>query len=208
MSTLARRMPLDHGDSPRPRWAVLGLIAAVHVGGLWSLMQIDAVREAVAEVAPIMVSLISTPPRPVVEPPPKPRIEPKQKPQIIAAPTLAPAEFEAPPMEPEPQPQPAEVAPPAPIVPPNFVAAYLDNPAPVYPSVSKKLGEAGRILLRVRVSADGLAERVEVESGSGYPRLDRAALGAVRRWKFVPARQGETAIAAMVRVPIIFELSK
>ena len=46
----------------------------------------------------------------------------------------------------------------------------------------------------------------QVERSSGYPRLDEAAVAVVRdRWRFVPARRGEEALAAWVRVPISFE---
>ena len=37
-------------------------------------------------------------------------------------------------------------------------------------------------------------------------RLDRAAEDAVARWRFVPARRGESAVEAWVLVPIVFKL--
>jgi protein TonB len=61
-------------------------------------------------------------------------------------------------------------------------------------------------MLRVLVTADGQAEQVDVRASSGSPRLDAAALEAVRRWKFVPARQGDRPLAAWVLVPISFRL--
>ncbi|RFO98311.1 energy transducer TonB [Rhodoferax lacus] len=89
---------------------------------------------------------------------------------------------------------------------PRFDAAYLDNPAPVYPPLSRRAGEEGRVLLHVLVEASGVAAQVEVRSSSGFERLDRAAMAAVRRWKFVPAKQGAEAVAAWVLVPIVFGL--
>jgi protein TonB len=62
------------------------------------------------------------------------------------------------------------------------------------------------VLLHVFVEASGAASRVEVRSSSGFERLDRAAVAAVGRWKFVPARQGTDAVAAWVLVPIVFSL--
>jgi protein TonB len=47
---------------------------------------------------------------------------------------------------------------------------------------------------------------VEIRTSSGVERLDRAALDAVRRWRFVPARQGDTPVDAWVLVPIRFSL--
>lgn len=101
---------------------------------------------------------------------------------------------------------PAPPAPPAAIVPPSFNANYLDNPAPAYPPLARRLGEEGRVTLRVHVEASGLPSQVEVRISSGSERLDQAALEAVKRWKFVPAKQGDVAVPASVVVPISFSL--
>ena len=68
------------------------------------------------------------------------------------------------------------------------------------------MGETGRVVLRVLVTATGAPERVELRTSSGSLRLDGAALEAVQRWKFVPARQGDTPVPAWVLVPILFTL--
>ena len=47
---------------------------------------------------------------------------------------------------------------------------------------------------------------VDVAQRSGSRDLDRAAVDAVRQWRFVPARRGEEPIAASVVVPIVFSL--
>ena len=192
----------------------MGAILAFHAVALWGLMQIESFREAVKDAAPIMVGLITlAPPEPPKPPPPPkpPEIKPKPKPQMIAAETPAPAAIEAPPPEPvvfEEPPPPTQGEPaPLPVIPPNFVAAYLDNPAPRYPDSSKRLGESGLVVLRVRVSPEGRAESADIEKSCGFPRLDRAALDAVRKWKFVPAKQGEQPVAATVLVPLNFELN-
>lgn len=90
----------------------------------------------------------------------------------------------------------------------SFDAAYLKNPPPIYPSISRRLGEQGKVELRVQVSAEGLAEQIELRLGSGFPRLDEAAREAVRRWRFAPARRGSTAISAWVIVPVNFQLQR
>jgi len=92
------------------------------------------------------------------------------------------------------------------VVPPRFDAAYLQNPEPGYPMLSKRLGEEGKVLLRVLVNPEGLAEQVEVRQSSGHARLDQAALGTVRRWRFTPARRGADRLAAWVLVPLSFQL--
>jgi protein TonB len=88
----------------------------------------------------------------------------------------------------------------------RFDADYLQNPKPVYPPMSRRLGEEGKVVLRVRVSAQGQALSVEVRQSSGFTRLDDAARSAVERWRFVPARQGEQAVEAWVLVPLTFTL--
>jgi protein TonB len=91
-------------------------------------------------------------------------------------------------------------------IPPRFDASYLDNPKPPYPPISRRLGEQGKVVLRVHVAADGSTTEVQVNTSSGYPRLDDSALATVRRWKFIPARLGQEAVAAWVLVPIAFTL--
>ncbi len=94
------------------------------------------------------------------------------------------------------------------VTPASFDAAYLRNPPPAYPALSRRLGEQGKVELRVFVSAEGAAETIEIRHGSGHLRLDEAALEAVRRWRFAPARRGDTAIGAWVVVPVLFQLQR
>ncbi|MDO9140206.1 MAG: energy transducer TonB [Methylobacter sp.] len=89
---------------------------------------------------------------------------------------------------------------------PNFNAAYLNNPTPNYPSISRRLGEQGLVLLLVQVTADGTAGSVELQTGSGSSRLDQAALEAVKKWRFTPAKRGEQPVSASVVVPVRFSI--
>lgn len=93
-----------------------------------------------------------------------------------------------------------------PVSPPSFGAAYLNNPPPAYPMMSRRLKEQGVTLLRVEVSREGRPQQVIVERSSGSSRLDNAASVAVRDWRFVPAREGDTAVAGWVTVPINWKL--
>lgn len=174
------------------------------------------------------------PPEPVIQPPkPRPVVKPAVRPSQPQPPVPVPAPLAAPqpglpetpvlasaaPTTPAPReapvvspaPAPVVVAPPAPppVVPlaePRFDAAYLNNPAPAYPSVSRRLGEQGKVLLRVHVDEQGVPLSVVVRTSSGHERLDNVALETVRRWKFVPARRGSEAVSAWVLVPIVFNL--
>jgi protein TonB len=72
--------------------------------------------------------------------------------------------------------------------------------------MSRRLGEEGKVVLRVRVSAQGASLAVEIKQSSGHARLDEAARSAVERWRFVAARQGTEAVEATVLVPLNFTL--
>ena len=92
------------------------------------------------------------------------------------------------------------------MVPPVFNAAYLDNPAPAYPPLARRAHEEGKVLVRVLVNVLGSAETAEIKSSSGSARLDAAALDAVKRWRFVAARQGDQTVPAWVVISITFSL--
>ena len=153
-----------------------------------------------------------TPPKPRVA---KPTPAPEPMPVAIADPTPAPA---APVGVVEPQPAakpveapvaaaPAPAAPPAPaIVQPSSDASHLNNPKPVYPAVSKRLGEQGKIVLRVLIGADGIPQKVEIKQSSGFERLDRQAVDTVSRWRFVPGTRNGVPETMWNLVPVNFVL--
>lgn len=92
------------------------------------------------------------------------------------------------------------------VVPPLAEADYLHNPPPTYPRMSRRLGEQGTVVLRVRISAQGLPEQVALRTSSGFARLDQAALDAVPRWRFVPGQRNGVAEAMWFNVPVRFVL--
>jgi protein TonB len=85
-------------------------------------------------------------------------------------------------------------------------ANYGFNPPPKYPAIAKRRGWQGTVRLRVSVSAEGYSEAVAIHSSSGHEALDESAVEAVRKWRFNPAKQGNTAVASSVIVPINFTL--
>ncbi|NWD90666.1 energy transducer TonB, partial [Pseudomonas sp. K5002] len=103
---------------------------------------------------------------------------------------------------------PAPPAPPAPapVTPASANAAYLKNPAPEYPSLAQRRGWEGTVLLRVHVLATGKPGEIQIQKSSGRQQLDEAALAAVKRWSFVPAKQGDVAQDGWVSVPIDFKI--
>lgn len=94
------------------------------------------------------------------------------------------------------------------IAPPQFGVAYLNNPLPVYPALARRMRMEGTVMLKVLVSKDGSPLKVEVASTSRYEVLDKAAAEAVKNWRFIPARQGDTQVDAWVQVPVAFHLER
>jgi protein TonB len=102
----------------------------------------------------------------------------------------------------------APAAPPAParIELPSSDAAYLNNPKPSYPALSRRLGEQGKVVVRVLIGVDGTAQQAEIRNSSGYDRLDQAALATVRSWRYVPGKRNGVAEAMWFNVPINYVL--
>lgn len=148
------------------------------------------------------------------------RSQRQDPPQLLAAPSqssIAEPDFSV--LEPQPrvasEPAPAKeavrAAPKADastgkITPPVFNAAYLRNPEPVYPVSARRRGEQGTVMLKVLVTREGTAASVSVDKTSGFAVLDQAALEAVRKWRFAPARHGAEPVESAVLVPIVFRL--
>lgn len=203
-------------------------VVAFHIAALWA-MQSGLLRRVVEIVVPaeIVVEFLA-PPAPKVQPqppaPPKatPFKQPAPKatapvktiaplPLAIADPTPSP---NAPtgaiaPAVPAPQvAAPAAEAPPAPVRVqlPSSDADYLQNPKPSYPPMSKRLGEQGKVVVRVLIEVDGKAQKAEIKQSSGFDRLDQAALNTVLRWRYVPGKRAGVAEAMWFNVPINFVL--
>lgn len=198
--------------------AGLGAVIAAHVALAAVLVSLDVLPAPslpqtlrvsllpMAAEAPAPVPAAAASPRP-----PVPRPQPAKAPVLAAAADAShsasvPEAHEAPPPAAAAAPATSAAPASAALSPPRFDADYLRNPAPVYPAISKRIGEAGKVLLRVFVDADGRPGTIEIRSSSGSSRLDQAALDAVRRWQFVAARQGDQAVGAWVIVPILFTL--
>jgi protein TonB len=202
----------DSGNPGRPLFSLTGAAAAHAALLAFAALVVPAeeLKKAIAPMTVRLVEILPDAPKPPPETPKPKRVLPPPPQQLLASstPSEAPTAFVVPPQPPSPAPAaPINVAPaPVAITAARFDADYLDNPKPLYPLASRRYGEQGKVLLRVHVSAAGLAEKIEIKTGSGYPRLDQAATDAVSRWRFVPARRGDQPVAARVLVPINFQL--
>ena len=83
---------------------------------------------------------------------------------------------------------------------------YHTNPRPDYPIPSLRRREEGIVLLNVQVQANGTPAAISLNRSCGHPLLDRAALDAVRRWTFEPARAAGVPVSSLVVIPVRFSL--
>ncbi|MBA4263276.1 MAG: energy transducer TonB [Comamonadaceae bacterium] len=210
--------------------AVLGF----HVLGLWAL-QTGLLRRAVELVVPVQVLAdMIEPPQPQVTPAPppaQPQPTPVQKtvaqPRPVTQPSPQPvAIIDATPaphaptgsVEPQPPaaPAPLAVADPAPALPvppalprvelPSSSADYLNNTAPPYPPLSRRLGEQGKVVVRAFIEVNGTASKAEIRSSSGHERLDQTALQTVLKWRYIPGKRAGVPEAMWFNIPINFVL--
>ena len=78
---------------------------------------------------------------------------------------------------------------------------------PTYPESARRAGIEGTSLLRFEITEGGMVSKITVEKSAGHEELDRAAIAAVQKWRFEPARRGAQAVAVWVTLPVRFELT-
>ena len=202
------------------REQLTGLLFVIALHGvalysLWSYRIIPTPDEAIT----LMVNLVNPPPqnqpkppKPEIPKPPKPQpIEPPKPQQLVAqVPIVMPDEPVAyiPPMPPPPPPViESPPLPPQPVTLTNELSvSCLERTPPDYPSISMRMNEQGKVVLRVELGEDGRVAHLEVKSSSGYHRLDEAALNAVKTWRCKPATQNGIAVHAVALQPFNFTL--
>jgi protein TonB len=210
------------------------VLHAVILYGLWSYQIIPPPSEAltvfVSSMNPLAPAKIAEPVAPKPAPPLKerqevPRPVTPSAPQVLTspAPVTSPAEAVAPP------PPVAKAVPAPPAVstfvpagsPPQQGAATGPQPVllsgelsvncsertpPAYPKQSLRLGEQGKTVLLVELDELGRVADVAVKTRSGFPRLDEAAINAVKSWHCTPAKRNGVAVRSVALQPFNFAL--
>jgi protein TonB len=197
------------------RSGLLGIVIAAHVGIILIILAAKTVAPQIMEM-PMIVDLLQPPPvHKEPEPKPLPVVKPqpvRQQPKPLQQTPLIEATASTAPAPAAPVASPPDTRPSPPIenvvTQARFDADYLRNPAPPYPPLAKRMGEQGKVVLRVSVNTQGTADSVEVKASSGSQRLDDSAVNTVRTWKFIPARRGDLPVQSWVLVPIIFKLEQ
>ena len=139
-----------------------------------------------------------TPPEPIQDPEPQSEPESEQE--------TKPQDFQQPPPQP-----PTHAAPAAPA--PSQARVAVDKPPaprrrikPEYPNGARQRGEEGDVTIELDVSSDGTVDGTRIVASCGFAELEQAAIQAVKRARFTPARRGSAAVPATARLTITFRL--
>lgn len=215
-------LPGRYEPSRQPRWISFGLIALIHTAAFIALRYIgpDILRST--PTAPLVVNLLQLqPPPPDPQPitlPTEQKTAPMPIPQQVVAPSpivkVSPAPVvvaTVPRPEPAP-PTPVKVEEAAPAAPHsaetmvNLNTRLISADPPRYPVEARRRHETGTVVLLVVVDEQGKVSAISVTTSSGVDRLDKAALAAVRRWRWSPTIINGLAsqVKGLVRIP--FEL--
>jgi protein TonB len=200
--------PTAHSGTTPSRAGLLILVAALHVLIIYGLMVATGVVRQPAFVAPIEAVFI--PEATQTEPEPEIKIKPEIDQPVAVDEPVPEVQFEE------------AVTPPSDVPVPASATAISGSqqqgaPAqdlktanrvdPTYPPASRRAGEQGTVRLKVLVDTSGRASNVQVTASSGFPRLDQAAMEAVRKWRFVAATDGTNKIQAYTQVAVTFRLT-
>lgn len=85
--------------------------------------------------------------------------------------------------------------------------SILELIKPLYPSLARRLGKEGTVLLRIHIDELGRPVKVDIIKKAGFG-LDEAALNAIKLSRFRPAIRDGIPVSSVVIVPVRFVLEK
>ena len=165
-----------------------------------------------------------TPPEPIEQPTPEPTPLPEEappleeRPEVLPEPQPTPAPQHPAPKPPTPKPKKSAASPagkpntslqttgPIGSGSPNLnasQASFAKRPSLIYPVESRQAREEGTVVLRITVDSRGRPTNVAIIKGSGFPRLDRAAIEGAWRCRIRNAKAGAT-----LDVPLRFDFEE
>lgn len=211
----------------------LSLVIVLHGALLYAAMSYKLIPPP-QETVTLFVNLISPPPPKKEEPPPKPpKSIPREKvtlvkekpiprpepvPVLVAeTPVTQVTDYVAPEPPPEPvieaplAPEPVAEVPAKPTGPVTLSSelslACPQRTLPNYPAASRRMGEHGRLVLRVELDETGYITTVKIKESSGHKRLDEAGLAAIKTWRCDAAIRDGKAVRAVAMQPFDFILN-
>jgi protein TonB len=84
------------------------------------------------------------------------------------------------------------------------MSAIVTKISPVYPPLAKQMNIAGRVEIQATIAEDGSVSATEAISGN--PFLVRAAIDAIRKWKFKPFKDEGKSVKAVSTFTLEFKL--
>jgi protein TonB len=194
----------------------LAFVISLHVALFYGLLSQQLIPLP-AEAATLFVNFIASPEsarieaaKPIPAPVKTKPLEKTESPQQLTLAPAAPSESiaalspvkSAPLAESQPTPFPA-----GPVnLASELALACHERPAPAYPAMSRRLGETGIVVVRAELSESGNVLAAKVDRSSGFPRLDEAALHAVRQWRCTAPTRNAQAVGALALQPFNFVL--
>ena len=79
------------------------------------------------------------------------------------------------------------------------------SPDPTYPEKERRARHQGAVALTLVVGPDGLPRDIKI-SRTLSPEFDKAAIDAVKNWKFTPATRNSKPVAVEIDVQVAFRL--
>lgn len=230
MSAMTFSTTPDLGDARatleklRAKFGPLAMVIAAHAllfYFIYSGMLVRMVDAALPQV--VQVTFVAPPPAPKEALPlpktvPLAKIAPPELPQvpvpvvqIATQPNVISVTQAVVPVANVPAPVAAVSAPPAPVssTPKTITSGveYIQPPQPIYPAMSRKMGEQGKVILLVLINENGKPGQVQVKTSSGSARLDEAGRQAAMRAIYKPYLEDGHAVAVYVIVPLNFQLA-
>jgi protein TonB len=170
---------------------------------------------------PLIINLIKLP----TDPPPQELLPPRQveavpdapkQPVIVAPPQVVQVAVAPPQVATAPQAPPprtvvvapaAQPGPSGPVAASDLSTTMISARPPKYPIESRRKHEQGIVVLSVVVDISGSVADVAVSRSSGFARLDKAALDAVRHWRWSPNVRGgqPVMVKGFVDIPFVLE---
>ena len=104
-------------------------------------------------------------------------------------------------------------APPPPPSGPKVVFIPYDDPPvamapirPIYPEIAQEAGIEGVIVVQAFIDEKGRVKETQILKGVPNTGLDEAAMEAIRKTRFKPAKQRERSVGVWISIPVNFRL--
>lgn len=206
-----------YGARPTVNVSAIAAVLLLHAIAIGALLQMRSEHGKVTRHALTVVDLTPAPaPPPSAAQPPPAQLPPQAAAPLPMLDIVRTEPVQIAIVAPLPEPAPVAVTPlaaPAPAAQPSVVQASelgtrtLSAPPPRYPAESRRKHEEGTVVLSLVLSGDGRVASISVAQSSGHPRLDEAALRAVRKWRWAPTLRDGTPVMVrgVVEIPFVLQ---